>query len=83
MPVFLIVSDAENPVLEEKIKNSYPKDHFLLSHNHWLVDAEETTEEVADKLGIRGGGAGRAIVFGVGSHSGFHRKSVWEWLKLE
>ena len=83
MPVFLIVSEAENPVLKEKIKDSYPKDHFVLSHNQWLLDAEETTEEVAEKLGIRQGEAGPAIVFGVESQSGFHRKSVWEWLKLE
>ncbi len=83
MPVFLIVSEEENNPLQRRIVESFPEDHYILSKNQWLVDAEKTTEEVAETLDIWSAGAGAAVVFGVESHSGYHRKSLWEWLKLE
>ena len=83
MTVFLIVSEEENALLQRRIVESFPEDHFILSKNQWLVDAEKTTKEVADTLGIRSGDAGTAVVFSVENHSGYHTKSLWEWLSLE
>ena len=83
MPAFLITSDENNPELEKKITEAYPEDHYVLTGNQWLISAETTTKDLAEKLNIYGGGVGRALVFSVDNYSGYYKKSLWEWLKLD
>ena len=82
MPTFLIISDKPNPPLEKTIKEAYPDDCYIISKNHWLIDAEETTGDLAEELGVRDGSFGKVIVFRVDSYSGYHSKNLWEWLTL-
>lgn len=83
MPLFLIVSDKNNPVLEKNIKSEFPEDHYIVAGNHWLVAADKTTRELADLFDIRVGGKGPAVVFKITAYSGRHRAGLWEWLALK
>ena len=84
MPVFLIVSAQDkNPELETKIKTSFPDDHYVLADNQWLIEAEETTKDLAEKIGIRDGGFGSAVAFRIEGYSGYNATSLWAWLELD
>ena len=92
MPDFLVCSRKDNPALEAKIKNEFPDDnHYILRQgSQWLIDAEQTTKELADRLGItKNGGSPQkgefsgAVVFLVSSYWGYYGKSLWEWLELD
>lgn len=82
MPTFLIFSEKKHEALGDKIREIYPDDHYDLGAGKWLIEAEKTTKDVAEEIGIRGGAFGRAVVFKVDTFSGFHSKSLWEWLSL-
>ena len=84
MTVFLIVSDTDNPDLAGRIAEEFPKDdHYVLSNNQWLVDANKTTGEVAKSLDVIDGKFGKVVVFSVSAHSGYHKQSLWEWMQLD
>ena len=83
MPVFLIVSEKNNPDLQAKIAEAFPDEVFVLSRNHWLVDAKETTSDMKKELDISEGRFGRVAIFKIDSYSGYHKKSLWEWLQLD
>lgn len=81
MAVFAVLIDKPNAKLGEVISTKYPNDHFKISDNHWIVRADSITKEVAENLDVRTGAFGRVVVLGLtGSRSGFHVKTVWEWL---
>ena len=83
MPVFLIVSEKDSPDLHAEIERVFPDKSFALSGDQWLVDAEETTKDMHKELGIGEGRYGRVVVFKIDGYSGYHRKSLWEWLQLD
>lgn len=84
MPTFLIVSSEAKPDLAKKIKDTFGGEEFYtLGADQWLVEADETTQDVAEKLGVRQGDFGQAVVFRVDTWSGYHVTSLWEWLQLE
>jgi hypothetical protein len=83
MAVFLITSEKENSELGKVIAQKFPDSHLKVSGSVWFVVAEKLTRELAEELGILGGGQGRAIVVMVENWSGWQNKSIWEWLKLK
>lgn len=67
------------------LKANYPKpDHRKLSKRTYLVRSDETTDSIAEKLGIDGesGQDGpTGVVFKLNAaYSGFESRGVWEWL---
>lgn len=84
MPVFLVCSETDRPDLEKKVKKEF-EDHcyVLRTDSQWLVDAEKTTEEVAEKLEISEGGFDGVVVFLATSNWGYYRSSLWEWMELD
>ena len=84
MATFLVVSEHDNPDLAQRIVEAFPKyNHYVLSDNQWLVDAEKTTGEVGHELDIIGGKFGRVVVFLVSGHAGYHKQGLWEWMQLD
>ena len=83
MPVFLIVSEENNPTLDDKVREMFPEKYYVLSGNQWLVDAEETTSDMSKELEISEGNFGRVTVFKIDGYTGYHKKSLWEWLALD
>lgn len=87
MSTYLIVSDAGRPDLDAAIKSKFD-DAYHMNDRAWLVEAEETTQQLAEALEIRGEGEkkgkfGRTVVFLVTNWSGFHGRDLWEWLQTD
>ena len=83
MSIFVIVSLTPNPQLSAGIAQAYPDNFFTIAPDQWLVSTDTLTKEVADKLNITGGGQGSVAVFKIETYSGWHNKSLWEWIELK
>lgn len=83
MAIFLVAADTPNLDLKNRIREQYPNDYFEINPSLWLISADKVTRQLADELGIPGGSLGRAVVFLVDSYNGWHKKSLWEWVKLK
>ena len=85
MPVFVIVAEANERTLSERIRETFPEAaRYRLTTNAWLVDYEGTTRALSEALGMRSASPDRitAIAFPISNWSGFFTNDVWEWLKL-
>jgi hypothetical protein len=83
MRVFIVVStraESQND-LQAQISNEGFA-HYKIRTDTWLVAAEGTTREVAEKIGIRSGATGPGLVCRIESYSGRLPKDAWEWLAL-
>jgi len=86
MAVFAVHISVDPPCeIAEALQEHYPKpDHRKLSKRMYLVQSDETTDLIAEKLGIDGesGQDGpTGVVFKLNAaYSGFERRGVWEWL---
>ena len=64
MPVFLVCSETDLPDLESKVKEEFKEHYYVLrKDSQWLIDAEKTTEELSEKLGIKEGDFRGVVVF--------------------
>ena len=89
MSIFVVISPIpSNPKLEAAIKEKYPKDHYVLHSNQWLVSAKGTTSQaISNNLGISAAAqndnaskTGPAIVFAVSNYWGNANTAIWEWI---
>ncbi len=85
MAVFAILPKANSPELERRIREAVPEaDFYKLSDVQFLVSAELTARQLADKLEVT---TNRDLpptaVFSVSNFSGRHSPDVWEWMKLK
>ena len=84
MPVFLVCSETDLPDLESKVKEEFKEHYYVLrKDSQWLIDAEKTTEELSEKLGIKEGDFRGVVVFLTTNNWGYYRSSLWEWLELD
>ena len=80
MALFAVLADTPNPGLEQQISTLFPG-FYKLTDSQWLVSADVIPQTLAEQLDIRAGKFGRVIVVGLtGSASGWHSKTVWEWI---
>lgn len=86
MAVFAVhISEDPPDEITGNLVENYPKPaHRKLSKRTYLLRSNETTDSIAEKLGIDGetGEDGpTGIVFKLNAaYSGFERRGVWEWL---
>lgn len=85
MAVFVVISDAPNAALGQKIERLYPNaKSYKINDCSWLLNADKLTRAVADELELTQGSQGRAVVLRASnSGSGWQAKSLWEWLTLQ
>ncbi len=84
MPVFLVCSETDRPDLENKVKEEFEDKHYVLrTDSQWLIDADKTTDEVSEKLGIKEGAFGGVVVFLTTNNWGYYRSTLWEWMELD
>ena len=83
MALFVILTDAENSVLQSEIARAYPSDHQHLASNHWLVATDKTARELSTELGITDGKSGSAIVLGLSSYYGRYSNDLWDWIRVK
>lgn len=85
MAIFAVLADEPHPELGAKIISMFPGDQSLrLSDCQWLISAPLISQALADQLDVKSGVYGRVLVLlATASGSGWHSKSVWEWLTLK
>lgn len=72
--------------IQERIEEEYPdQNHFKISDICFLVSSYELSQSVAQRIGLKGENRvedSLGVVFRLnGAYSGYHYKSVWEWIK--
>ena len=84
MSVFAVVLREPNEEVRNRLKAEYPG-HYRLSPTFALVPADEVSEDIAIKVGIKGDERARnvsGVVFKLqDAWSGYTTQSLWEWLK--
>lgn len=75
-------SCAEFDKLSSAIQTNIAEaDRLKLNSCTWIVSFEGTANELTEKIGVRGGKSGLALLAQVEETAGFGPKSVGEWLK--
>ncbi len=85
MPVFVVVVRQGNEKVRERIQALPDETVYELTDDAWLVDYDDTTRAVAEKLGVRGDPSkvvGSGIVFPISNYAGRFPTGVWEWLAI-
>ena len=82
MPVFAIVA-LSHPAnaLRGAVEREFAGKFFVVSADHWHVNATGTAKEIGDKIGVIGGGLEQCIIYNVAGYYGLAPNPTWEWLK--
>jgi hypothetical protein len=59
-----------------------PEKFYEIKESVWLVSYDGTSQQLAEKLGIRDGASGTGIVTPICNYSGRASGDLWEWLKV-
>lgn len=78
--VYLVAATSHANSVFEKAKEMYPGQIFDLSPDKFFVATDETSLDLAKKLGIHEGVTGSGIVLRVTTYNGRAPSALWEWL---
>ena len=81
MAVFAVMAFAPNTRLERAIRTLFGRDHVRIAPNTWMVAAEASPRELADRLGITDGSNGSAVVVAFERYHGRGPPSMAAWIK--
>ncbi len=83
MPLFLVIAKDGAPQVKAKLEAEFKGSYLEFKPDTWFVETAHTTNDLADKLGIRtGDSAHGGIAVAVSSYAGRAPTDVWEWLKI-
>jgi hypothetical protein len=81
MAAFVVIASSDNDKIAGAMLRVFPQ-NFQIEKGQYLVsDRGATAEKIAERIGTSGD-AGKFVVFSIAGSSGYHRKDMWEWLKL-
>jgi hypothetical protein len=85
MTIFVVIAQTPKNVeqLSKAIKESYPSDYLAIDDDAWLIAARSTPQEISDKLGVQGGGAGGALIVAISAYFGRANPNIWAWIKAK
>lgn len=84
--VFFLTAHSKPELVRERVNELFSDENrYDLADNQWLVVYEGTTQELAEKAGIRGGDdrIGTGLALAVTTYSGRANTGLWEWLKAK
>lgn len=84
--VFFLTAHSQAPLVRARVTEIFSEENrYELSHDQWMVVFEGTTQELAEKAGIRGGEEriGTGLALSVTTYSGRANTGLWEWLKAQ
>ncbi|NTJ63551.1 hypothetical protein G6M50_38015 [Agrobacterium rhizogenes] len=82
--VFFLTAHSNAPSVRERVNKLFLEENrYDLPGDQWMVVFDGTTQELAEKAGIRGGDEqiGTGLALSVTTYSGRANTSLWEWLK--
>ncbi|MEW6598038.1 MAG: hypothetical protein AB1429_11150 [Pseudomonadota bacterium] len=83
MPLFVVIAKRDPTAVREKVKEGFKDSFYELRSDTWIVDAPATSNEIADRVGIRGEpNVGTGLVVSINGYSGRAENDLWEWLKV-
>jgi len=88
MALYVLVTEKslKDTPADIRLKSAFGKDIKEIAHNAWVLDAQQTTEEISQTIFPRdaqGDAEMTHVVFLVaGNWWGYHYKPLWEWLAL-
>ena len=84
MPVFAVLteSEADDKIIEAKVRDKFTENHYLIGPRQWLIDTNDTAKAVSEALGKDAGDDITYVVFKIDSYSGHHYQDLWDWLDL-
>ena len=89
MTIFVILMPQPQPALVAKIKETFPKDHFMLTETEWLISTIGTAIDLSATLGIYDPKnpttppSGLGIVFATSAYFGRAPANIWDWMKAK
>ena len=83
MAIYAILAAGGNDALRDRIESLFPDDSYTVADAQWLISADLTTNQLAEKLEISGGRIGSALVLRVTTYYGWHDPEIWDWLELK
>jgi hypothetical protein len=84
MAVFAIIGISGIPLIQAKVIEQYPNDHFLLTPTAWLVSETGTARSVGDKITLSNGVLGAtAMIVPAGAYHAWGPKGAWEWISAK
>jgi hypothetical protein len=84
MAIFLIAATGQPDVetFAAKVRDTFPlNDHYEINPHQFLVAGDLLTQDVSKKLGLEGGQFGLVLIVKFDASAGWHKKSLWEWIK--
>ena len=82
--VFFLTAHSNADEVRERVNTLFSDENrYDLPGDQWMVVFEGTTQELAEKAGIRGGDdrLGTGLALSVTTYSGRANTGLWEWLK--
>jgi hypothetical protein len=81
MAVFAVIASTEAERLGAAVIAQYGANHYKFSPSSWFVPDSGTTKDVADKLGLIGGGVGaQGVVIKISGYAGWAGAAGWSFL---
>jgi hypothetical protein len=82
MSIFAVIAKAEEKNVRGRVTSIIPEgDWFEFKDDVWFVEFKGTSQDLAEKLGIRSGNVGAGIVIPISNYSGRAPSDTWEWLR--
>lgn len=84
--VYFLTAHSQAPLVRQRVMKMFSEDdRFELANDQWLVVFDGTTQELAERAGIRGGDdrIGTGLALSVTTYSGRASTGLWDWLKAK
>ena len=81
--IFVVIANSGIPAVEESMRSIVSDAGFYqIKQGVWFVAFDGTSQELAEKVGIRDGKIGTGVVTPITNYSGRGATDMWEWLKV-
>ncbi|MGH6818523.1 MAG: hypothetical protein ACREC1_07105 [Methylovirgula sp.] len=80
--IFVVVALTGIPEIHQELKKLASDGFYTIKEGVWFVLFDATSQELAEKLGIRDARNGTGVVTPITNYSGRGPTDMWEWLKV-
>ncbi|HEY1836390.1 MAG TPA: hypothetical protein VGG36_01935 [Rhizomicrobium sp.] len=81
--IFVVIATSNSQKIAEALETTASDGgHYLIKEGTWFAQFDGTSQELAEKLGIRDASNGTGVVTPVSNYSGRGATDMWEWLKV-
>ncbi len=83
MPLFTVIANSDPEAVQKKVEENFDGAYYQFRPDIWIVDANTTSGELADMLGVRNDPAvSSGLVVAMSGYSGRAENDLWEWLQV-